>query len=313
VNLCESVGLAVQPLAMQALAKGIRFESTPLSATCPYPMVRADAHRLNQIMINLVSNAIKFTPAGGCVQVKGALLAQTADTLTVRFDVTDTGIGMEPDVLARIFESFTQAYADTARCFGGTGLGLSISRALVEQMGGELVAESTYGGGSNFAFSLTLARATLAPGTLAPDDFDTGALRGVRVLLVEDNDINRFVASRTLQEWQVVVTEATDGPSSVQLFEEQPFDVVLMDIQMPGMNGLEATALIRQHPDAARAGVPILALTANAFQADHEKYLASGMDDCLAKPFDEAELYGKLTKLLRRQAGRAPTPPSLNN
>ncbi|WBA44068.1 hybrid sensor histidine kinase/response regulator [Hymenobacter canadensis] len=299
-NLCESVRLAVQPLALQAQAKGIRFEGTPLSATCPYPMVQADAHRLNQIMLNLVSNAIKFTPAGGLVQVKGELLAETADTLTVRFAITDTGVGMGPEVLSRIFESFTQAYADTARRFGGTGLGLSISRALVEQMGGELTAESAPGVGSTFAFRLTLAKATEAAPNAAFEEFDTGVLAGVRVLLVEDNDINRFVARRTMQAWGVVVVEAVEGASGVALFEQQPFDLVLMDIQMPGMNGLEAMALMRAQPATGQANIPMLALTANAFHGDHQQYRAAGMDDCLAKPFEEAELYAKLRKLLRR-------------
>jgi signal transduction histidine kinase len=299
-DLCESVALAIQPLALQAHTKGIRFEGPPLRATCPYPMVQADAHRLNQIMLNLVSNALKFTPAGGLVQVKGELLAETPATITVRFTVTDTGVGMEPEVLMRIFESFTQAYADTARRFGGTGLGLSISRALVEQMGGELTAKSTPGVGSTFAFRLTLAKATGAAPPVAAEEVDTGVLAGVRVLLVEDNDINRFVARHTMQVWGVEVVEAEEGARGVALFEQQPFDLVLMDIQMPGMSGLEATALIRSHPEAARAGIPLLALTANAFHGDHEKYRAAGMDDCLAKPFDEADLYTKLRKLLRR-------------
>jgi CheY-like chemotaxis protein len=121
----------------------------------------------------------------------------------------------------------------------------------------------------------------------------------VRALLVEDNDINRFVARRTMEEWGVVVTEAVDGRQGVQKFEQDRYDVVLMDIQMPGMSGLEATTLLRAHADPVRAGIPILALTANAFRADHEKYLAVGMNDCLAKPFDEAILYAKLLRLLR--------------
>ena len=298
-NLCDSVGQALQPLVLQALEKGLNFEGTPLSATCPYPMVQADAHRLNQIMLNLVSNAVKFTPVGGRVKVKVELLAETADTLTVRFRVTDTGTGMAPEVQVRIFESFTQAYTDTARHFGGTGLGLSISRALVEQMGGQLTVTSALGVGSSFAFTLTLTKAVAPAVQTLAETFDTGVLAGVRVLLVEDNDINRFVARRTMQEWGVVVSEAVDGASGVAQFAQHPFDLVLMDIQMPGMSGLDATALIRAHAEPARAGIPILALTANAFHADHERYRAAGMNDCLAKPFEEAELYAKLRKLLR--------------
>ncbi len=299
-NLCDSISQVVHPLALQAQEKGIAFAGTPLRESCPHPVVQADAHRLNQIILNLLSNAIKFTPAGGKVHLTSQMVAETATTLTIRFEVADTGIGMTPEVLARIFESFTQAYADTARHFGGTGLGLSISRALVEQMGGQLTVASIPDQGSTFAFTLTLPKAVAEalPGT--PADLDTGALRGVRVLLVEDNDINRMVASWTMQAWDVVVTEAEGGAEALQLFEEQPFDIVLMDIQMPGMSGLEATALLRQHPDASRAHIPVLALTANAFQTDHERYLAAGMDDCLAKPFEEPELYAKLVRLLNR-------------
>ena len=298
-NLCESMAQAMQPLALQALEKGIRFENKPLRTSCPMPWVQADSHRLNQILINLVSNAVKFTPVGGTVQVKGELLAETPTVLTVRFEVVDTGIGMTAEVMARIFESFTQAYADTSRWFGGTGLGLSISRALVEQMGGQLTVTSTYGVGSCFAFVLTLTKGAVTAAAPEPAHFDTGALRGARVLLVEDNNINRFVACRTMQEWGVEVTEAEDGYGGVAEFEQHPFDAVLMDIQMPGMSGLEATAVLRAHANRERAAIPILALTANAFRADHERYLAAGMNDCLAKPFDEAELYAKLIKLLR--------------
>jgi PAS domain S-box-containing protein len=299
-NLCDSMGQAVQPLALQAQEKGIAFEGQPLRASCPHPWVLGDAHRLNQIMLNLVSNAIKFTPRGGRIQVSCVLVAEAADTLTVQFRVQDTGLGMTPEVLARIFESFTQAYADTARRFGGTGLGLSISRALVEQMGGVLEAESELGQGSTFHFTLTLPRAAAQAPTLGDDEFDTGLLRGVRALLVEDNEINRYVARGTMEEWGVVVDEAESGADALVLFEETPYDIVLMDIQMPGMSGLEAAACIRQHSEPARAQVPIIALTANAFRADHEQYLASGMDDCLAKPFEEAELYARLRALLRR-------------
>ncbi len=299
-NICDSMQQAIQPLALQATEKGILFQGQPLSDSSPFPVVRGDAHRLNQIMINLVSNAIKFTPAGGRVQVESELLAETPEALTLRFRVTDTGIGMTPEVVARIFESFTQAYTDTSRRFGGTGLGLSISRALVEQMNGHLTVESTPGVGSCFAFTLTLPKGSTAAAAPAPTGVDTGQMRGIRVLLVEDNDINRMVAAWTMQAWGIEVTEAESGAEGVELFNQHPFDVVLMDIQMPGMSGLEATALIRQHPESGRAHVPVLALTANAFRADHERYLAAGMDDCLAKPFEEAELYAKLRRLLAR-------------
>ena len=295
-----SIQEAVKPLSLQAIEKGIACVMH--RPTTAYPPVVGDAHRLNQVLLNLVSNAIKFTPAGGQVLVTSEALAETADELTLRFEVSDTGVGMAPAVVARIFESFTQAYADTARQFGGTGLGLSISRALVEQMNGTLTVDSTPGQGSIFAFSLTLPKANQqAPETIPADNFDTGVLQGVRVLLIEDNEINRMVAAWTMQNWGIEVIEAESGPSGLDLFEHDgPFDAVLMDIQMPGMSGVEATTYLRQHRDPVRASVPILALTANAFRSDHERYLAAGLNDCLAKPFEEPELYAKLRRLLNR-------------
>ncbi|TGE26944.1 response regulator [Hymenobacter metallicola] len=295
-NLCDSMGQAVEPLALLAAEKGLAFSGTPLRESCPNSWVVGDPFRLNQILINLVSNAIKFTERGS-IKVGGYYVGETDTHLTTEFRVTDTGIGIAPDKIARIFEGFTQAYADTTRRFGGTGLGLSISRALVEKLGGMLKVESEVGRGSTFSFTLTLPKAE-APRTKKEDVIDNGSLAGRRVLLVEDNEINREVARLMLEEWQVEVDEAADGLEAVQLHAEKPYDVILMDIQMPNMNGLEATARIRQHPEWQRAQVPILALTANAFRADNELYLAAGMNDCLAKPFEEDMLYQKLANLV---------------
>ena len=305
-NLCDSMASAGQPLIIQAEEKGIRVLGTRLQDSCTHPWVLGDSYRLNQVLINLLSNAIKFTPAGGTVTVGGYYVSETADTLTTEFRVTDTGIGIAPDKLESIFQEFTQAYADTARQFGGTGLGLSISRALVARMGGQLTVQSESGKGSSFAFRTTLPKASaeaqqaaLAP--LAP--MQEAAVRGAKVLLVEDNAVNREVAQLLLEAHGVVVDEAASGLEALELFEQHRYDVVLMDIQMPGMNGLEATARIRAHADAQRAATPILALTANAFRADAEKYLAAGMNDTLPKPFDEAELLSKLASLMAGAQG----------
>ena len=300
-NLCDSMGSACQPLVLQAEEKGIRVLGTRLEDSCPHPWVLGDSYRLNQVLINLVSNAIKFTPAGGTVTVGGYYVSETEATLTTEFRVTDTGIGIAPDKLESIFKEFTQAYADTTRQFGGTGLGLSISRALVARMGGQLLVQSTPGRGSSFSFQTTLPKASAearqaAQRPLAP--VQEAAVRGARVLLVEDNAVNREVAQLLLEAHGVVVNEAASGLEALELFEQHRYDVVLMDIQMPGMNGLEATARIRAHADARRAATPILALTANAFRADAEKYFAAGMNDTLPKPFDEAELMSKLASLM---------------
>lgn len=299
LNLCDSISEALRPLAVQAQEKGLRFVGTPLRASCTHPWVLGDALRINQILLNLVGNAIKFTAAGGQVTIAVKQLAESDTSLTVRFSVADTGIGIDPHKQALIFEGFTQAYADTARRYGGTGLGLSISRALVGQLGGELMLSSEPGQGSTFAFVLTLPKAPAPSVAVLTDAYDTGALRGRRLLVVEDNEINRTVARLLLEGWGVEVEEAEDGTTGVErVRQEAPYDLVLMDIQLPGLNGMDATAAIRALPDQTRATRPIVALTANAFRADCERYLAAGMNACLAKPFDEEEVYHTLVRLL---------------
>ena len=299
-NLCDSMFEALRPLIAQAEEKGLLMGGTRLRTTCAHPWVLGDSYRLNQILLNLVSNAIKFTAPGGSINVTGEQLSETASTVTVRFSVADTGIGIAPDKQEAIFNSFTQAYADTTRRFGGTGLGLSISRALVQQLGGTLTVSSQPGQGSTFAFTLTLPKAPAVTDQALPAvAYDTGALRGRRVLVVEDNEINRTVARLLLEDWGVVVEEAEDGSIGLErVRQDAPYDLVLMDVQMPGLNGLDATAAIRTLPDAVRAAVPVIALTANAFQADRERCLAVGMQACLAKPFEEEEVYHTLVKAL---------------
>ncbi|MBJ6109126.1 response regulator [Hymenobacter sp. BT523] len=314
-NLCDSMGKAAEPLVLQAQEKGIRVVGTLLRDSCPHPWVLGDSYRLNQVLINLLSNAIKFTPAGGTVSIGGYFVSETDDTLTTEFRVTDTGIGIAPDKLESIFLEFTQAYADTTRQFGGTGLGLSISRALVQQMGGQLTVQSEQGKGSSFSFVTTLPKASPEARRMALAPLAAGqeaAVRGTRVLLVEDNPVNREVAQLLLESHGVVVHEAASGVDALEQFEQHRYDVILMDIQMPGMNGLEATARIRAHADPVKAATPILALTANAFRADAEKYVAAGMNDTLPKPFDEAELLSKLAALMAggssQPADRSPAP-----
>ncbi|MDJ0363520.1 response regulator [Hymenobacter sp. H14-R3] len=298
-HLHDSMQQAVATLAMQAQEKGLTFGFKPF-ATDEAPWVLSDPFRLNQILLNLLSNSIKFTTSGS-VWLRSFLVGETEEELLVRFAVQDTGIGIGADALERIFESFTQAYADTTRRYGGTGLGLTISRALVTQLGGELGVTSTIGKGSTFSFTLPL-RKTDEPAPVVADAFDTGLLRGVRVLLAEDNPINRMVARLHLMQWGVVVDEAEDGLIALQKLRANPYDVVLMDIQMPHMSGIEVTQHLRQFADATQASLPVLALTANVFKSDNEKYLAAGMDDYLAKPFAEEDLYAKLVALLRQPA-----------
>ncbi|MGI4885345.1 MAG: PAS domain-containing protein [Janthinobacterium lividum] len=299
-NFCDSVAAALQPLVEQAHEKGLAFEGLPLGAQCPTPWVVGDAHRLNQILLNLVSNAVKFTERGR-VAVRAEQLSETAEAVTLRFSVADTGPGIGPAQQALVFESFAQAQADTARRYGGTGLGLSISRALVEQMGSTLILASALGAGSTFAFVLVLPKAAVPAAVPAGGGapYDTGRLAGARVLLVEDNEISRTVVRMLLEPWGALLDEAPDGPAALaQLAAAPPYDVVLMDIQLPGLSGVDTTARLRQLSDPRRAATPVVALTANAFRADGERYLAAGFDDYLAKPYDEATLYRKMVALL---------------
>ncbi|QIX62476.1 response regulator [Hymenobacter sp. BT18] len=298
-DLRASVEEALRPLAVQAREKGLAFHAALLEHSGPLPRVVGDAYRLNQVLINLTSNAIKFTPPEGSISVGGFLVSRTDTHLTVLFRLTDTGIGIAADKLDFIFEDFAQAGVDTARRYGGTGLGLGIARALVEQMGGALTVESQLGSGSTFSFTVTLPCAVGAEAVTRRDPpLDTSALRGRRVLVAEDNAINREVVRRLLESWGVVVDEAADGPAALALHAARSYDAILMDIQMPGLSGVEVTAALRRHPDPARAQVPVLALTANAFRSDLDRYLQAGIDDCLTKPFKEAEFFRKLLALV---------------
>jgi signal transduction histidine kinase/ActR/RegA family two-component response regulator len=306
-HLHDSMQQAVATLTLQAQEKGLVFGFKPFAAD-EAPWVLSDPFRLNQILLNLLSNAIKFT-TNGSVWLRSFLVDETDEELLVRFTVQDSGMGIGPEALERIFESFTQAYADTTRRYGGTGLGLTISRALVTQLGGELSVTSKLGQGSTFSFTIPL-RKTQQPEPATVDAFDTGQLRGVRVLLAEDNPINRTVARLHLLQWGVDVDEAEDGRVALEKLQNHTYDAVLMDIQMPHLSGIEVTQQLRQLANPAQATVPVLALTANVFRSDNEKYLAAGMDDYLAKPFAEEHLYVKLINLLRQPTGAAsPAPP----
>jgi signal transduction histidine kinase len=278
-ELCQLASEALALLAWQATDKGLDFACTPLGQPAPFPLVLGDSHRLNQVLVNLVGNALKFT-SQGYVHVRSRVLAQTDDTLTLQVAVADSGIGIgiAADKQEVIFEFFTQASPDIQRQYGGSGLGLSLCRALVQRMGGTLTVASQPGTGSTFTVELTLPKAvpTLRPATLAAPPGQANSLASLRVLLVDDNEINRSVTRFQLAPWGTVLHEAGSGPEALALLAAQPFDVVLLDIQMPGMDGLEVLAALRRHPDPQRAATPAIAFTANAFRADTERYLAAG-------------------------------------
>ncbi|MBF9223051.1 PAS domain S-box protein [Hymenobacter ruricola] len=289
---------AGQTVAALAAEKGLVLVVEPLAADAA--RVLGDAYRLHQVLLNLLSNAIKFTEQGR-VRLGAEVLDATPEALTVQFRVEDTGIGISAQDQAHIFDAFSQANAETSHRYGGTGLGLAISQQLVEQMGGVLRIASEPGHGTIFSFRLVLPRAPEAPAAQAPAPPDTSCerLRGLRVLLAEDNLVNQRIAVAVLEHWGVVVDAVGNGLDALGQLLKYPFDVALLDIRMPGLSGVEVTQAIRRHPNAAHAALPIVALTANAFKADRAAYLAAGMNACLTKPYEEAALCQLLLELTK--------------
>ncbi|WP_185281420.1 response regulator [Hymenobacter sp. NBH84] len=279
-----------QTLRYKAAEKGLRLR-TELDERLPQVLL-GDPYRITQVLLNLAGNAIKFTERGEVVVACQVLTTLPSATgVEILFRVTDTGVGIEPEFLARIFQEFSQEDASVTRKFGGTGLGLSICRNLVKLMGGDVRVSSQKNQGTVVEFSLCLPVGTttdLLPQTILPEDSSIRQnLRYKHVLLVEDNRFNRQIARTFLQQAQVQVTEAENGEQAVELALAQPFDLILMDIQMPVLDGYGATAALRQQ---LQITTPIIALTANAIKGEREKCLAAGMNGYLAKPFQETAL-----------------------
>jgi CheY-like chemotaxis protein/HPt (histidine-containing phosphotransfer) domain-containing protein len=249
-------------------------------------VVVGDWGRLRQVLLNLVGNAIKFTPQGR-VAVRVSTVSRTADRAILHFAVTDTGIGIPAAKRASIFEPFIQADGSVARRYGGTGLGLTISSRLAGLMGGKIWVDSEEGSGSTFHLTacLGLARGEKPVSDRAgPEGAAPGVSRPLRILLAEDNIVNQRVSTAFLQKQGHLVRVVSDGRSALAAIEAEPFDLVLMDVQMPEMDGLEATTAIRRREAALGRHTPILALTAHAMKGDRERCLAAGMDGYLAKP-----------------------------
>lgn len=279
--------------AVTARSKGIALE-LEFDPQLPRMVVGARS-RLSQVLYNLVGNAVKFTRKGG-VSLRVRLVDREEARVRIRFMVDDTGIGIPDDKRREIFEPFTQIDSSSTRQFGGVGLGLDISRRLVEAMGGQIRVEGNRPQGSRFRFDLDLGLSTDQPQPEADPGYDRAATEnrfdppGPMVLVVEDNPVNSKLAKIMLEKMGCRVLTAESGSRAVRIFGQEPVDIVLMDIEMPFMNGLEATRILRTLERGGRRRVTIIAMTAHAMKGDRERFLEADMDDYLAKPIDRESL-----------------------
>lgn len=292
---------ACELLAHRAEAKHLPIV-TRIDPALP-PLLRGDSLRIQQILLNFLSNAIKFTDSGR-MTLETDLLKHHDGELTIRCAVSDTGIGIAPEDQERLFSPFEQADTSTTRRYGGTGLGLAICQRLASAMHGKIGVDSSPGNGATFWFTALLKTASDAPLAQASESPCPASVSGTLILLVEDNPINAEVASEILSEAGFSVALATNGAEALAMARQQHYDLVLMDMQMPEMNGIEATRQIRCLP--GWSGIPILAMTANAFDEDRDTCLAAGMNDHVAKPVAPEVLLSTITRWLPT-AKRKPT------
>ena len=270
--------------------------------------VICDPTRLTQIISNLVSNAVKFTQKGH-VKIICSIQNIIENHAKIKFEILDTGIGIDKNRHKEIFESFTQASSSTTRLYGGTGLGLAITKKLVELQNGIIRVDSEIGVGSSFSFELAFElgqtlNATNFKRTNEESSLAKTGLKGRRILLAEDNKINQLVATKILSKWEVVVTVANDGLEALEYIKNEDFDAVLMDINMPNMDGYEATRAIRKLSDEKKNNIPVIALTASAFSSVEEAVIQAGMNDHVGKPFKPEELFQRILKVLEDYENR---------
>jgi signal transduction histidine kinase/DNA-binding NarL/FixJ family response regulator len=292
-DITQVADTAVQIKMLVAEEKGLMLKHI-LSSNSSIKVI-SDPYRVNQVLLNLIGNAIKFTNEGEIV-VSQSIIKQSEDKIWVQFSVKDTGIGIEENQYSKIFNSFTQINPNNQKVTEGVGLGLSIVKSIVEQMGGEIKVESVVGKGSEF-FVILPFELSIGEEQEKADASERLMMTTLRVLLAEDNLVNQFILQAMLQDWGFNVDVAENGEDAFILFKNNNYEIVLMDIQMPVLDGLATTDLIRNYKDEKKSKVPIIALTANPSKQFQKKFLNAGMNDVVVKPFKEDILYKKIVSL----------------
>lgn len=299
-DLRETIDGIMKIFALKAAEKKINLDLV-LPNNLP-DIVTGDTVRVNQILTNLISNAVKFTEKGG-VTIELENKNETNEKIEIVFKIIDTGIGIPKDKLGNIFESFTQANTSDTRKYGGTGLGLAISKKLVELLGGNIKVESEQGKGTTFSFNMAFgkSKATKTKKYIGDGkDISFDSLQGIKILIVEDNPVNSVLAEKFLKKWKVETDCAENGLVAIEKIQQKEFDLILMDLHMPEMNGFEASLTIRNMPGSYYKNVPIVALSAEVTPEIKKEVHLYGMNDSVTKPFNPSELYHTIKNLLKK-------------
>jgi len=310
-KIAEKAATTIQSFQYKAEEKGIQLF---FKNNIPAQMVlEGDPYRLSQILNNLLSNALKFTPNGE-ITISSSVIEQKENKALVEFIVSDTGVGINEEKIKSIFDPFVQASTDIARKYGGTGLGLSICKNLVEMQGGTIEVQSVSGQGTNFRF--TIPYKTGSPQQLKEDvkiemTFKNNAKK--KILIAEDVELNQYLAKHILEDWGISTDIANNGKEALDKVTLYHYDLILMDIQMPEMDGIAATRAIRKLSDPIKSSIPIIALTANALKGDDQKYLNAGMNDYITKPYTEERLYKVIRKFFSTENEPDTTLSNINN
>jgi signal transduction histidine kinase/CheY-like chemotaxis protein len=295
-NLNDFLDEIMRSYSFRSKAKHLTFD-IKREGNLPVEVI-GDQIRLNQILSNFLSNALKFTNQGG-ITVTIRELGRKDNQSKMEFSVQDTGIGIPKEKHLEIFDSFAQASSDTTRQYGGTGLGLAICKKLIELQGGTITLESETGKGSTFSFILTFLVSEKAAKEPSEVSESYIGLEGKRILVAEDNKINFFVANKFLTGWGVVVTHAENGQLAIEKLEKEDFDLILMDLHMPVMDGIEATKIIRKSENPRINNIPIVALTAAIMSENHDKIDELNINDYVLKPFKPHDLFERILKHIR--------------